>query len=357
MACGLVVRARQRLEGWRIGPGTALLWGLGPLVRPELAIVSIVSVVAALVVCRPPRANALAIIGLGLLPGISYEVFRAGYFGVLVPNPAVAKEAGLSNWPQGLWYLGDLVAGYQLWVPCALVLVHVALRRGAGQSRSTRLIVMAQVCAGIVMAGYLVRVGGDFMHARLLLPSVFCLVLPVFAVTWDRRVPTAVVAFAMLSWACLAAVGLRPAYSGTETFHGIVDERSQLRTLRGDVPVVTVRDQERTNDAMLRAAAQADSDPPALVYVPYDGWRDGRFVSVPAASGRGGVLAAHALGVTSHIAADHQLYVQDLLGLADPVTAHYRLAGNRGRPGHEKWLPDAWIIARFGDRPRRSRPM
>jgi arabinofuranosyltransferase len=62
-----------------------------------------------------------------------------------------------------------------------------------------------------------------------------------------------------------------------------------------------------------------------------------------------GVLGAHTLGVTSHIAAKRGLHVQDLLGLADPVTAHYELVGGRGRPGHEKWLPDAWIIARYGD--------
>jgi len=44
------------------------------------------------------------------------------------------------------------------------------------------------------------------------------------------------------------------------------------------------------------------------------------------------------------------VHVVDRLGLADPVAARLLLT-ERGRPGHEKGLADAWIVARFGDPP------
>jgi len=42
------------------------------------------------------------------------------------------------------------------------------------------------------------------------------------------------------------------------------------------------------------------------------------------------------------------IHVIDRLGLTDPVAARLLLPA-RGRPGHEKLLPEAWIVARFGD--------
>jgi arabinofuranosyltransferase len=206
----------------------------------------------------------------------------------------------------------------------------------------------APVVASVCMGTYVVRVGGDFMHARLLLPALFCLALPVFVVPWRRQLSLVVPMLGILIWAGTCALALRPAYGGTETFHGIVDERSQLSSIRGHAHVVSIQDQEDTNDKMIAAANLAAGVPPRLLYVPYDGWRTERFVSLPLPAGVGhGILAAHALGVTSHIAAQRGLVAQDLLGLADPITAHYALPDGRGRPGHEKWLPDAWIVGRF----------
>ena len=43
-----------------------------------------------------------------------------------------------------------------------------------------------------------------------------------------------------------------------------------------------------------------------------------------------------------------QVHVVDLRGLADPLASRLRLA-RRERPGHEKMLPDAWVLARFTD--------
>ena len=57
------------------------------------------------------------------------------------------------------------------------------------------------------------------------------------------------------------------------------------------------------------------------------------------------VAYSDVLGIFSYAAGD-QVYVVDTFGLADAVPAHARLVV-RGRPGHEKFVPPAWVFARF----------
>ena len=47
-------------------------------------------------------------------------------------------------------------------------------------------------------------------------------------------------------------------------------------------------------------------------------------------------------------AAGARVHVVDRFGLGDPLAARFRIE-RRSRPGHEKWLLEAWIIARFAD--------
>ncbi len=102
-------------EDRRVG----VLLGLGPLVRPDLTIMSAAAIVAVLVVRRPRGAQlAWFLAGCLTLPVLS-ELFRMGYYGILVPNTALAKDAGGTYWSQGWNYLVDLVAPYWLWVPVA----------------------------------------------------------------------------------------------------------------------------------------------------------------------------------------------------------------------------------------------
>ena len=59
------------------------------------------------------------------------------------------------------------------------------------------------------------------------------------------------------------------------------------------------------------------------------------------------VVAAKAIGMVS-VAAGPDVYIEDLLGLADPLAARTNNVGNHW-PGHEKLLPMAWVIARFAN--------
>jgi hypothetical protein len=52
-----------------------------------------------------------------------------------------------------------------------------------------------------------------------------------------------------------------------------------------------------------------------------------------------------AIGIAGYLSPS-TVHVVDRHGLADPLAARLRLE-RRGRPGHEKRLPNAWIVARF----------
>jgi arabinofuranosyltransferase len=59
------------------------------------------------------------------------------------------------------------------------------------------------------------------------------------------------------------------------------------------------------------------------------------------------VLGLRNVGILGYIAGP-EVHLSDLLGLGDPVGARLVLT-ERGRPGHEKVMPDVWVVARFGD--------
>ncbi|MDQ3885541.1 MAG: hypothetical protein M3308_00635, partial [Actinomycetota bacterium] len=118
-----VVRREPVRSGGRWPWITAFVLGFGPLVRPDLGLFSVLGL-ALLVALLRPRWRGL--LGLGLVAGVLpvvYEVFRAGYYGVLVPSAALAKESFRARWDQGLVYLHDTVATYWLWVPLGCLLL------------------------------------------------------------------------------------------------------------------------------------------------------------------------------------------------------------------------------------------
>lgn len=173
-------------------PGAAAIIGLGWLVRPELALYSAVflGAVVAMQRSRDTWAQRLRFLAGALWLPLSYQLFRMGFYGSLVANSAIAKDARSQNWMRGWKYLLDFAAPYSLWLPAVAIaaggLLPLAMHlHRAGASRS--LAVMGMLVAGGLLNGlYVVSVGGDWIHARLLLPPLFGLVLPVAAVPFAR---------------------------------------------------------------------------------------------------------------------------------------------------------------------------
>src|SRR3569832_330125 len=83
----------------------AVVFGLGPLVRPDLAVASGTFLVAQCLLVAAKRRRVFEIAGAALALPLAYEVFRAGFYGTLVPLPALAKGASDTNWGRGREYL------------------------------------------------------------------------------------------------------------------------------------------------------------------------------------------------------------------------------------------------------------
>jgi arabinofuranosyltransferase len=207
-------RRRSGDDGTRWGAAATLFlafWaGLAPLIRPELAIVGGIALMLVFLAPLGWRMRVGVVVVAAVLP-VGYQIFRMGYYALLVPNPAVAKDASGSKWHQGFLYLANLFGPYTLLLPVILafvagivLIVGVRLRRSRPtaaaptparpQSRRERVagwsarlqtpsaVVIAVLLAGAVVFVYWLRQGGDFMHGRVLLTPLFILLLPLMVI-------------------------------------------------------------------------------------------------------------------------------------------------------------------------------
>jgi arabinofuranosyltransferase len=328
---------------------TATLIGLGPLVRPDLALVAAPMLLALLRGSRRlGRAHLLGLVAAAAAVPVLHQLLRMAFFAALVPNTAFAKEGGLSSWSAGWAYAGDHVGTWRLWWPAAAVIAVAVLgvrTPDRPQGSQSGLVVAAVTGGAALHALYVVRVGGDFMHARLLLPATFALALP-WAVVPLRR-SSLVALGAVLPWALLAAVvWLPPGQPGEGEATGTVDERAYYVALAGRPNPVTAEDFAGVPYASggataARLAAAGERALTLATTTPDDR-------STWAALARPDDLftvAVDNVGVFGFLAGP-EVSVVDLRGLGDPVTSRFRLVGPRGRPGHEKAASAAWVLGR-----------
>jgi arabinofuranosyltransferase len=315
---------------------TAFVFGLGPLVRPELAVATVVWLVAGWLIVRPPRGRAIKLGAIAVALPIAYEVFRAGYYGTLVPLPAIAKSATSSHWLRGLAYLLDFQRPYLLWIPVAAIAVVLAAMFMHGR---TRVAVAAPVVIGVVLALYVVRVGGDFMHARMLLAPLFAIALPV-AMIPVRRATIPAIAIIVV-WAVVVG-SWRDDHKSHATTDGIEDEHSGY--------VVWTAHEHPTQPRYF-----VHSDRPAS-FVAADELLVGRRKLIdednrmniamnPELPGPI-VYACGRLGTGGFIAPIDGI-VGDQMGLANPIGARITPTCPTCMAGHEKPLPTEWLLAEF----------
>ncbi len=326
---------------------TSLLVGLGVVVRPDFAPFCAGFMVPLAVTARNQNSRSLLTAGLAAtsLP-VALQVFRMGYYGQLVPNTLHAKEGSLAWWSQGWKYLVNFAGPYVLVVPVAATAAMLALWWSpsgvpAARIRAWRLVVVGVEAGAVLHAVAVVRVGGDYLHGRLLLPAWFALLLPIFAVSvrdLPARLP-AVVAAAIGVWAVVCALVLRPPLgSHTDAFDG---RRSYVER-SGMTNPVRVDHLTRLVPFYKPASASEPAWFDPLVHSPARGQ------GIPARPDLGAsVVPVYALGATS-FALPLDVWVYDILGLADPVVARVEL-DHRGAPGHEKLLGPPWVAAAFVD--------
>jgi arabinofuranosyltransferase len=328
----------------------AIVVGLGPLVRPDLSIFA-VGFLAVLILTRWAERGlrTLTLLAWAAAVPIAYQVFRMGYFAAVVPNTALAKDAGQADWARGWFYLKDLLTTYWLWIPLgalAACLTALLIRlRTAGAHRAALLVGVTVACA-LLHALYVVRLGGDFMGARLLLPAVFALTLPVAAVRLSPARLVVPVAVVVAAWAAVSLSTLRPharssPYLIEDTRESFIQATNNLHPVslhdfRG-IPFLWLQDGEtlrrlsRGRRVVLRPRTSLG---PLQVAAP----------ALP-------TLRAHvvesfeAIGIAG-FAAGPYVHIVDVHGLADPIAARLPVT-SRYEAGHEKQLGQGWVLARF----------
>ncbi|KQU07985.1 hypothetical protein ASG56_09395 [Rhodococcus sp. Leaf7] len=345
----------------------ALWGGLSPLVRPELVIVGGLALLM-LVIASPGWVLRGAIVVVaGLLP-VGYQIWRMGYYALPYPNTAVSKDAGGAKWAQGSTYLWNLVGPYALWVPALLVLggALIALTRQQ-RSRPSRgdvsllsrvrtpgAMVTFALVAGLISAVYAVRVGGDFMHGRTLLPALFLLLLPVAVVPIPlRRGTVALVScvalwLGIVVWAVFAATTTGMPQGTTVGRSGIVDERAFYSQNTGHRHPILASDY--LDYPRMRAMVQTiENTPDGGLLLPSAQFTYWDVVPPPLPIPEGGaehVVYFLNLGMTSmNVGLD--VRVLDQMGLAYPLAAHTERLDN-GRIGHDKNLYTDWVVADTG---------
>lgn len=328
-----------------------VLLGLGPLVRPDFALIAAILLLwLTLAAVGPWWRRLLGLVAAGLLP-VAFQVFRMSYYGLLVPNTAIAKESSRGLWDRGTAYLLDLVGPHLLWVPGLLLAAMLVALLPALTWRALEWSLVATVLlAAAAHALYVVRVGGDFMHARLLMPSLFLLLCPLAAVPFGRArtwVGAGILA-ATGVWAVVSAAALRTDYEARISADGIIaDERGFYAGLAGVTHPVTIEDHGGAGvanyvDRVNRLAADGED----LVVLQVTPVRPDSDLDVLAPSAGGMVFAVGNAGFYGYASA-LDVFVLDGLGLTDTVNSHIE-AGPPGRPGHEKIYPSWYLLARYG---------
>ena len=297
---------KRKMDASAIG----LLIGIGPLVRPDFAVLSAITLAAVLWIRRPDFVAGLRQIAWAALLPAAFQIFRTGYYGSLVPNTAIAKDSGGQYWAQGWSYLLDLVVPYWLVVPL-VGLGIAAWRLSRNASRDRVVVMLAFLLGGLVHALYLTRSGGDYLSGRVILRSLFAIIVPLAAVPRRRSLalPIGIVSI----WALVAAGGLRSETlgdNGVLTTYGLADGRALMAHLSptGRAPVLAT--DFGFEDGPLARRLQAEGER-ALVFphrVEMDATID-RTTLTPKLSGVSGFLAGT------------EVRVHPTLPLSNPVAA------------------------------------
>ena len=341
---------------------TPIVIGLSTLVRPDLVLIALPLGVAYLALIRrhdTSRRTVTRAVMLLVAPTVIYEIFRMAYFGLLVSNTALVKSATSLRVGLGWSYLGDFLSAYWLWFPLAVALTWwcAAYRPWQRELRRRHMVLVTVLVGGLLHAAYIVAVGGDFMHARLLLPSLFALAT---ALTFE--IPTGatgrLIVVGALAYCAVVVSTLRYEQPGMQPHLMVSDERLMQIALTKNAHPVNESDMKKSiwwqygerlrvvaeshhgsrSDMVMASSPTVITGPVnfALQVVPTS-----RVATTPV------VAASRTLGQVG-LAAGPQVGIFDVLSLANPVSSHFALSTRTLRPGHEKEAALSWYVARFG---------
>jgi arabinofuranosyltransferase len=288
--------------------GAAALFALGALTRADGVLPAAAAGVWLLARTRRLRP-ALIFGGVLALIYVPYFLWRWRYYGDLYPNTYYVKSGGAAWYGQGLFYLYLYLKLYWA-LPLLIILAGWAaleLRRTEPAGETSGALALF-LLVGLSYAFYVVRVGGDFMFARLLLPCTVPLLAAAEAALGHAATQAP---RAMLVAAAVAVVGPlgTPRPIGRVYAHssGIAEEA------RFYADPAQIR---RTDHQSQRLRRVAEGLPLRLVVFGAE------------------AKIAFRTGFPVVVEAD---------GLTDRTIAHQPLT-TRGRPGHEKLASPAYLV-------------
>lgn len=377
--------------------------GLSPLIRPELAVFGGLALLMVFCTRMNWRMRVAFVAAAAALP-VGYQIFRMGYYGLIVPNTAVAKDANGAKWTEGFRYLTNMFSPYVLLLPVILAIVAALMiwrgwglpgRAAAADAtpgsdarvahdwrtriegfrdwlQSPAAVVVLVLVGGFIEALYWLRQGGDFMHARVMLAPLFILLLPVMVipipipepqeqenrsagrsaqvVRWSFTAVMGIIWVATAAWALSTAqsAGL---HNGDEIGRsGIVDERRFYIANLSNPHPITAADYANYGriPTMIEDIDRYKDQGGILLPGPdFNKW----FYVPPAPNAANKELTVFFLnlGMTS-MNAPLNVRVVDQMGLAYPLAAHTQRLTD-GRIGHDKDLAPEWVVAESeGDR-------
>ncbi len=307
LVCPVGPGALGDLDGPRAGPrrlaAAGLVLALASLTRPDGVVFA--AVCGVWVLAGRDLRGALALAGGFAVLWLPVTIWRIAYYGDVFPNTYYAKSASVAWWSQGAFYARIYFMRYwplMLAVPCAVLV------------RPRRPVVL-ELALAAAYALYVMRVGGDFMFGRLLVPITPFLLLIVergLGALLGRRPAIAAAVIAALG---IALIVTPAAVAGGQPQRGITDENY----------VYTV--------AFPHWAERADTNGAVLARL-FDG--------LPIAVGFFGLQAR--LVYRSRVATA----IECETGLTDAAIAHQELPA-RGRIGHEKHAKLPYLAARRVD--------
>jgi hypothetical protein len=280
-----------------------LVFALAALTRPDGALFG--AVCGAWLLAGRDLRGALALAGGFAALWLPVTIWRVAYYGDLFPNTYYAKSASIAWWSQGWFYARIYFVRYWplvLALPCAAL---VRPRRPAG----------LELALAAVYALYVMRVGGDFMFGRLLVP-----VTPFLLVLIERGLAALLGGRPAVRAGAIAALGVGLVVTPAAVAHG-----QQPRGIADENYVYTV--------AFPFWAERADTNGAVLARL-FDG--------LPVSVGFFGAQAR--LVYRSRVA----IAIECETGLTDAEIAHQPLAA-RGRIGHEKHAQLAYLLGRRVD--------
>lgn len=322
--------------------GASVLFGLGPLIRPDLAVYTLGFLTWLVISLRPSTTrfwrHLFRVTWPGLIAPATYQVFRMGYYRSLIPTTAIAKEAGMAYWSQGVVYAAEAFKD-----PMAVGLTLCALLAIAGNTRTPATITLGG--SALVHGLFVIRAGGDFMSTRLLLPALFTFSIIAIGRSRARQ------AILMISVTTSLAVNLAGLVTPEPLDDGapipwVLDERGNYLLDAGNRHPITVEDFSTPTVT----AVGAFRDEPGTLHAIVDDPDQIDDVAVAEPT-----VVVKQIGAVAFFLGP-EWRVVDVYSITDPVGARFKLE-KRQRPGHEKILLETWWPTRLQTTPHTAAEM